>query len=206
MVRLYYSPGACSLAVHIVLEWIGKPYEAIKVDYHDPKYLTINPAGAVPVLEYGTGKSLTQASAVLQYLATIYPEANLLDDRTPETSAEVQRWAAFLTGDLHPAFFPLFMPARYTISTDANALTDVQAAGIVLIEKKLTLLDAQLDGHDWIVGDKRTIIDAYAAPMLNWATAKLPHGLEPYQSLEAHHDRMIGDPAVRKVMSDEGLI
>ena len=205
MLKLFYSPGACSMAVHIVLEWIGAPYQTVRVDYHDPEYLKINPAAAVPALDYGGMEPLTQASAVLQYLASTHPLANLLDDRTPETSAELQRWASFLTGDLHPAFFLLFMPARYTVSTDSRALADVQAAGVALVQKKLAILDSHLSGHEWLVGDKRTIVDAYATPMLNWAIAKLPKGLEPYPALKAHHERMMADPAVKKVMADEGL-
>lgn len=167
MLKLYYSPGACSLAVHIVLERIGAPYEAVKVDHHAPEYRTINPAGAVPALDYGGDRPLTQCSAVLMYLAQTHPEADLLDDRSPESAAQVQKWAAFVTGDLHPAFFPLFMPGRYTVSKDEAAQSDVKAAAVVLVQTRLRLLDEQIEGHDWIVGGKRTIIDAYATPMLN---------------------------------------
>ena len=204
MTTLYYAPGACSLAVHIVLEWIGEPYEAVKVDQHAPDYRRINPAGAVPALDYGGSKPLTQAAAILQYLAAKAPAADLLGDSTPEATAELQRWASFLTGDLHPAFFPLFMPGRYTVSKDPQAFDDVRSAGATLIETKLALLEAQLGGNEWLVGGKRTIVDAYATPMLNWAAAKLPDGLAPYPALKAHHERMLSDPAVMKVMADEG--
>ena len=129
MPTLFYSPGACSLAVHIVLEWIGAPYEAVRVDHHAPEYRQINPAGAVPAFDYGGDRPLTQCSAILMYLAQRHPEANLLDDRSPEAASQVQKWAAFLTGDLHPAFFPLFMPGRYTISKEPAAQADVAAAG-----------------------------------------------------------------------------
>ncbi len=205
MPTLYYSPGTCSLAVHIVLEWIGAPYEAVKVDHHAPEYRKINPAGAVPALDYGADRPLTQCSAALMYLAQIHPEADLLDDRSPENAAQVQKWAAFLTGDLHPAFFPLFMPGRYTVSIESAAQADVQAAAVALVQTRLGLLDQQIEGHDWIVGDKRTIIDAYATPMLNWASAKLPDGLEPYPACKGHRDRMLADPAVQRVMVSEGF-
>lgn len=203
MPTLYYAPGACSLAVHIVLEWIGEPYEVIKVDQHDPEYRKINPAGAVPALDYGGSAPLTQAAAILIYLATLHPAADLLDERSPETSAQVQRWASFLTGDLHPAFFPLFMPGRYTTATDAASLDAVRSAGVALVGTKLALLEAQLDDGAWIVGGKRTIVDAYATPMLAWAAAKLPGGLDPYPALKAHRERMLADPAVTKVLADE---
>lgn len=203
MPTLYYAPGACSLAVHIVLEWIGAPYEAIKVDQHAPEYLKINPAGAVPALDYGGEHPLTQCSAILIYLAETHPEADLLDGRSPEAAAQIQKWAAFLTGDLHPAFFPLFMPGRYTVSRSPAAQADVTAAGVALVQAKLKLLEQQIAGHDWIVGDKRTIVDAYATPMLNWAAAKLPEGLRPYPACKSHHERMLTDPAVRHVMHKE---
>lgn len=205
MPTLFYSPGACSLAVHIVLEWIGAPYEAVRVDHHAPEYRQINPAGAVPAFDYGGDRPLTQCSAILMYLAQRHPEANLLDDRSPEAASQVQKWAAFLTGDLHPAFFPLFMPGRYTISKEPAAQADVAAAGAVLVQTKLALLEQQIDGHDWVVGDKRTVIDAYATPMLNWAAAKLPDGLQPFPACKTHRDRMLADPAVRRVMEAEGL-
>ena len=203
MPTLYFAPGACSLAPHIVLEWIGAPYEAVKVDQHAPEYRKINPAGAVPALDYGGERPLTQCSAILMYLAHTHPEADLLDDRSAENAAEVQKWAAFITGDLHPAFFPLFMPGRYTVSSDPVAQADVVAAGTALVQAKLALLDQQIEGHDWVVGDKRTIIDAYATPMLNWAAAKLPGGLQPYPACKAHRDRMLADPAVRRVREAE---
>lgn len=207
MNTLYYSPGACSLAAHIVLEWIGDPYEAVRVDLHHlPEgYLSINPAGAVPALDYGGPAALTQCSAVLGYLAKTNPDADLLDDRTPESAADLAKWMAFLTGDLHPAFWPVFMPGRYTTSIDAAALEDVKAAGLKLVRGKLALLERQLGDGDWIVGGKRTLVDAYATPMLNWAAAMLPEGLTEHPALAAHRRRMRTDPAVLRVMEAEGL-
>ena len=91
MLTLYYAPGACSLTVHIVLEWIGQPYEAVKVDYSDPAYKKVNPADAVPALYYGGARPLTQNAAILQYLATMHPAATLMDTRSSEEAAELER-------------------------------------------------------------------------------------------------------------------
>ena len=157
----------------------------------------------MPALDHGGPAPLTQAAAILIYLAILHPAADLLDERSPETSAELQRWASFLTGDLHPAFFPLFMPGRYTTATDPAALDAVRSAGVALVGSKLALLEAQLGDGTWIVGGKRTVVDAYATPMLAWAAAKLPGGLDPYPALKAHRERMLADPAVAKVMADE---
>ncbi len=205
MLKLYYAPGACSLAPHIVLEWIGAPYEAIKADAHDPAFKTINPAAAVPALDYGGVAPLTQCAAILDYLALLHPEADLLDNRSSEQAAAVAKWTAFLTGDLHPAFWPVFMPGRYTVSKDAAALADVKAAGLALVRAKLGLLDSQLAGQSWVVEDKRTIVDAYATPMLNWAAAMLPDALRSFPACQAHRQRMHADPGVRRAMQAEGL-
>ena len=206
MLTLYYSPGACSLAPHIVLEWIGAPYSAVKVDYRDPEYRKINPAGAVPALEFGGDEPLTQCSAILTYMALLHPEADLLDDRSPEHQAQLAKWSAFFTGDLHPAFWPVFMPGRYTANADETARADVKQAGLSLVRNKLALLEQQLHNRTWIVGDKRTFVDAYATPMLNWATAMLPEKLTNFPATRAHHERLLADPGVRRAMQAEGLL
>jgi glutathione S-transferase len=203
--KLYYAPGACSMAPHIALEWIGKPYEAIRVDQHDPDFRKINPAAAVPAFDFGGAEPLTQCAAILLYLARTHPGADLLDDRTPESMAQLDRWSAFLTGDLHPSFFPVFMPSRYTASSAPAALEAVQAAGRTLVQSKLKLLDQHLQGRTWMVGDKRTILDAYATPMTRWAVGMLPEGIAAYPALSAHHAMMLADPAVLRVLADEGL-
>lgn len=207
MATLYYSPGACSLAVHVVLEWIGEPYEIAKVDLHhpDPNYIRVNPAGAVPALDYGGSEALTQCAAILNYLALKHPEVDLLDERSPEHRADLVKWTSFMTGDLHPAFWPVFLPERYTTSKDSAARDEVKAAGLKLVRTKLSLLDRQVAGHSWIVGDKRTIVDAYATPMLAWAASMLPGGLAHYPSLHLHREHMLSDPAVHRAMAAEGL-
>ena len=203
---MYYSPGACSLAPHIVLEWVGKPYSAVRVDYRDPEYRKINPAGAVPALAFGGKEPLTQCSAILIYLALLHPEADLLDNGSPEHQAQLAKWSAFFTGDLHPAFWPVFMPGRYTISNDPTAHADIKQAGLALVRTKLGLLERQLQGETWIVGGKRTFVDAYATPMLNWATAMLPEKLTGFPATQVHHERLLADPGVRGAMAAEGLL
>lgn len=194
------------MAVHVVLEWIGAPYEAKKVDETAAAYREINPAGQVPALTYAPDRpALTQCSAILQYLARLHPEADLLDDRSLETAAELDRWAGFITGDLHPAFFPVFAPERYTTATDAEARAAAHEAGLRLVRAKLALLEQRLAGRTWMTGDKRTILDAYVLPMLNWADDQLPDGLAAYPAAAAHRAHMLADPSVRRVINAEGL-
>lgn len=206
MYKLYYAPGACSLAVHIALEWIGRPYEAIRSKPGDPEYLRINPAGAVPALDIGTDVPLTQCAAILHFLARRFPDAELDVGSNLERTAEMERWASFLTGDLHPAFFPIFMPKRYTTAADEQSLAKVREAAVVLVRKKLSLLDKQLEGRKYVLGSKRTFVDAYTVPMINWASSAVPGGLADYPDLRRHHGHMLADAAVQRAMRAEGLI
>jgi glutathione S-transferase len=205
MYTLYYSPGACSLSVHIVLEWIGATYKAVKVNPADPDYLKVNPAGAVPALEIGTDKPLTQCSAILQYLARRHPSFGLDEHEDQERDADLSRWAAFLTGDLHPAFFPVFMPQRYTTDQSEAALANVKAAGMLLVNKKLQVIDQHLEGREYFMGSRRTYVDAYSVPMLRWAKNVLPGGLKDYPKIMRHHERMLKDESVVRAMTDEGI-
>jgi glutathione S-transferase len=208
MYTLYYAPGACSLAVHVVLEWIGAPYQAVNVDVHspDPEFLRINPAGAVPAFDRGGKRYLTQNSAILRSLARAHPQVRLDVDGDREKTAELERWTAYLTGDLHPGFYPVFMPQRYTTSTDAGAIADVRAAGRLLVIKKLALVNQHLAGRQFFLGDQRTLVDAYALPMVRWAGSMLPGGLSEFPEVRRHHEALLVDPAVRRAMIDEGLI
>ena len=119
MTTLYYATGACSLAPHIVLEWIGEPYEAVKVQFGSQELLAVNPAGAVPTLREDDGWLLTQAGAIVDYLTRKHPEAGLASGPPLREQAEAHRWSCFLTSDVHAAFWPIFLSARYT--TDESA-------------------------------------------------------------------------------------
>lgn len=205
MLQLYYSPGACSLAPHLVLEWIGAPYEAIRVKLGDPDYAKINPAGAVPTLDTGEGWVLTQAGAVQHYLARRFPEARLGADGSLREEAELDRWSHFLTGDLHPAFFPLFSPQRYTSAREPAALEAVKSAAKDLVAKKLDLLDAHLDGQDHMLGGRRTYLDAYVLPMFRWARAMTPDVFSARANCARLLALLEADPAAKKVMRGEGI-
>lgn len=205
MFTLFYAPGACSLAPHVTLEWIGEPYEAKRVRYQSAELLAINPAGSVPVLQRADGWTLTQAGAILHFLARRYPQAGLGGDDTLEGQAELDRWSSFFTGDLHPSFYPLFMPDRYTTATDPAALEATREAGRNLVRKRLVLLDAHLAERPFILGERRSVMDAYAFPMLRWAIAKLPEGLRDAPRVAGLHDRLAADADVRKVLAEEGL-
>lgn len=203
MRTLFYAPGACSLAPHIILEWIGRPYEAVRVKYGSDKLFAVNPAGAVPTLREDDGWLLTQAGAILDYLAHQHPEAGLAGGDDARARAEAHRWSAFFTSDMHAAFWPVFMPDRYTTDQNKAAKSAVVEAGHRLVAKQLAVLERHLDGRAHILDGGRSVIDAYAFPMIRWAIKLLPGGLENFPNVQALHDRLAADPSVQKVLARE---
>jgi glutathione S-transferase len=199
MTTLYFRSGTCALAPHVVLEWIGAPYEAVPVKAGSPELLALNPAGAVPVLKEDDGWVLTQNGAILHYLVAKHPDAGLAGGAGIQAEAEANRWASFITGDLHPAFFPVFMAGRYTTDSSDEAKAEVQEAGLALVRKKLDLIEAHLAGREWFL-ETRSIIDAYALPMLRWARSRLPEHLDKWPSTAALLDKLEADPAVQRVL------
>lgn len=200
MTTLYFRNGTCSLGPHVVLEWIGAPYTAVPAKAGSPALLALNPSGAVPVLQEDDGWILTQAGAILEYLAAKHPEAGLGGGEGLRARAEVTRWSCFLTGDLHPAFFPVFMPGRYTSDPSDEALERVREAGIALVKKRLDILEGHMANRGAFL-DERSILDAYALPMLRWAHAKVPGGLGAWPALAGFLDYLHGDPAVERVLA-----
>ena len=202
MTTLYYAVGACSLAPHIVLEWIGAPFEAVRVDLGSDTLLGINPVGAVPALREEDGWTLTQAGAILDYLAHKHPEADLAGGNSLRAKAEAHRWSSFMTSDMHAAFWPVFMPYRYTTDESPAARQKVVEAGKALAGKQFNILNRHLQGREWIL-ETRSVIDAYAFPMLRWGAKLLDGGLSPFPELRRLHDALAADPAVQRVMARE---
>lgn len=201
--KLYTSPGACSLADHIALQWIGAPFEAqivSRADRKQPEFLALNPAGAVPVLVSGDWV-LTQNAAILNYLADKFPDAGLGGDGTPEGRAEVNRWLAFVNADVHPAFHPLF-------GSNAALGSDADAQSKELAKQKLRgyfeRADAQLAGKDWLTGS-RSIADPYLFVVTQWAK-KTGVDLSGFDNLAAFDARMAADPGVQAALKAEGLL
>ncbi|MEO5827422.1 MAG: glutathione S-transferase N-terminal domain-containing protein [Luteimonas sp.] len=201
--KLYYSPGACSLADHIVLEWIGKPYEAIAVTSEQrktPEYLKINPAGAVPALEQD-GWTLTQNSAILGYLADTSPEAGLGGDGSPRSRANINKWLALVNADIHPAFRPLFGSTAFL--GDSAMIEKTKDAARATLRTLFERTDGQLDGNEWIAG-KRSIADPYLYVTTRWAKGQAID-LSGLDHLERHFNAMQADPGVQHVLKQEGL-
>jgi len=201
--KLYSSPGACSTADHIVLQWTGGPFEVEVIpreQRQSPEYLAINPAGAVPALRDGDFV-LTQNAAILGYIADTWPEARLAGDGSARQRAEANRWLAFVNSDLHPAFKPVFGPARYIADESQHDAVKAQARKNVrvLFERA----NAQLEGSQWLAGF-RSYADPYLYITLRWAAAT-GVDLGGLDNLAAFKQRMDADAGVQAALKAEGL-
>lgn len=203
--KLFYFPGACSLASHIVLEWLRAPYETVKLDLastKSPEFLALNPNGAVPVLVDGDFV-LSQNAAILYYLAELNPSARLLGDATARARADVLRWLSLLNSDVHPAFKPLFKPKSF--HPDAAVAGALKASARSHVRELLERLDKRLQGRDWLA-DERSIADPYLFVLLRW-TIKLDIDSTGLANLERFFARMQADEGVQAaIVAEEGQI
>lgn len=201
--KLYYSPGACSLVDHIALEWIGQPYDTVRVSREErklPAYLKINPAGAVPALEHD-GWVLTQNAAILNYLADSFPEAGLGGDGTPKSRADINKWLAFSNSDIHPSFHPLFGSTGFL--GDDVAIEKTKHAARTKLRGLFERADQQLEGKDWLTGT-RSIADPYLYVVIRWAKGQAVD-LSGLGSLERFFRTIEADAGVQKVLQEEGV-
>lgn len=200
--KLFYLPGACPLASHITLKWLGPSFEAHKVgrdELKQPDFLALNPMGQVPVLVDGD-MVLTQSMAILEYLAERYPEPDLIGD-TPQARAETRRWLAFCNADLHRTFGILFAAPSFV--ADAEGQAELVSNTRKKLERMFQIADEQLSGKTWLTG-RRSIADPYLYTIMRWAVAK-ELDLSGCRNLQAFARHMGGDEGVRAALSEQGL-
>ncbi len=197
--KLYYAPESCAVAIWIALEWAGAAYEVENVELGSEEYMKINPSGAVPALDTGDGKIKTQAGPLLSYIAEKYPEADLGPDEGIEERFRFEEISEFLTADYHPAFWPLFVPEEFTVSTDEEDLENIQKAAYKSIDALTSVLDDMLEGKKHIYKDKKTVLDAYVYIMSRWL-ADTPKSWEAYPNLRAFMEHMAKDASVQKIL------
>jgi len=201
--KLYFTPGTCSLADHIALEWIGTPYDAQLVtreERRQPAYLAINPAGAVPALDVD-GWILTQNVAILNYLADTYPDAKLGGDGSPKSRARVNQWLSLVNSDVHPLFKVWFGGADYL--GDKALIEKSQDNARTSLRTLFERIDQQLAGKDFVTGE-RSIVDPYLFVVLRWAQA-MKVDLSGLDQLRAFSERMRQDPGVQRALKAQGL-
>jgi glutathione S-transferase len=201
--KLYFSPGACSLASHIALNEIGKPFEIEKVDFATRKtasgkdFKTISPNGYVPAVEVAPGEVLTEGAAILQYLADAHPDARLAPASGTLARARTNELLTFISSELHKGFSPLFNPA---ITPEAREAT------IAKLNTRFARVETILgDGRAYLTGDSFTVADAYLFTVANWAGV-VKVDLSAYPKLNAFQARVAARPAVKAAMGAEGLL
>lgn len=203
--KLFYMPGACSLAPHIVLEWIGKPFELGRVERgktREPEFLAINPAGKVPALIEEDGRVLTEAEAILLYLAEKFPEHQLGTSPTSEARYEMYKWLSYLTGDVHPAFYPYFLPQRYI--ADQHRYHAIREAAYQQIDACFQLLDRHMNDRTYMLEDRRTILDAYLFVFCRWGNT-LAKPFSDYPNLHRFLTQMATDEGVQQAMQTQRI-
>ncbi|MDO5104110.1 MAG: glutathione binding-like protein [Lautropia sp.] len=197
--KLYYAPGTCAIACWIALEWANGDYEAVRADYASEEYKRINPLAAVPALDIGGKRAVTQAAAILQYIADLYPAAGIGASEGLENAFELNETMSFLASDLHPAFWPFFFPQRYTTATDEAALKAVKEASYARVDRAMQHLDKLIGDTGHVYQGRRSIADAYAFAMVRW-TEMLPKTWREYPNIAAFMNRMNEDKSVQHVM------
>jgi len=200
--KLYYSPGACSLSPHIVLLEAGLKATSVKVDTKTHKtedggdYYLVNPKGYVPLLELDDGDRLTEGPAIVQYLADRNPASKLAPAAGTMERYHLQEWLNFITAELHKQFSPLFQsttPAEYKETLKEK------------IGQRFDWVGQQLKGKDYLMGSTFTVADAYLFTMLTW-TKHVGIDLARWPVLTAYQARVAARPNVREAMIAEGLI
>jgi glutathione S-transferase len=200
--KLYYTPGACSLSPHIVLLEAGLPYDLVKVDLRAKKlengddYLKVNPKGQVPALALDGGELVTEGPVIVQMLADKAPGKNLAPARDSAERYKLQEWLNYITAELHKNMGPLFSPM---LSDDAKAFFKDRAMG------KFKYIDGRLAGHDCLMGKQFTVADAYLFVMLSWADA-MKFDLSGLPNLVAYKARVAARPKVQEALVKEGLM
>jgi glutathione S-transferase len=200
--KLYYSPGACSLSPHIALLEAGLPYDLVKVDVRAKKlengddYLKVNPKGQVPALALDNGELLTEGPVIVQVIADKAAGKNLAPARDSAERYKLLEWLNFVTSELHKNFGPMFSPM---LAEEAKPFFKDRVMG------KFKYLETALAGRDYLMGKQFTVADAYLFTMLTWAD-RLKFDLSSMPTLLAYKARVAARPKVQEALTKEGLL
>ncbi|TFZ01890.1 glutathione transferase GstA [Ramlibacter humi] len=199
--KLYYSPGACSLSPHIVLREAGLAFELVLASTKTHKlqdgtdYYGINPLGYVPMLELDDGTRLREGPAIVQYVADQVPTKNLAPANGTLPRYRLQEWLTFIGTEIHKSFSPLFNPA---MPEEGKQIYRDRLAS------RIEWVDGQLAGKDYLMGDHFSVADAYLFVVTNWAKP-MNIDLSARKNLMAWRERMSARPAVQEALKAEGL-
>ena len=209
-IKLFYSPGACSLASHIVLEETGAPFEPVRVALAEgaqrrPEYLAINPKGRVPVIADGDFV-LTENPAILYYLAQRFPAAKLWPS-DPQAAARCAEWLAWGSSGIHVSYAHVSRPERYA-SSEA-AIEDIKAKARASCRETWGMVEAKLAAAKsaWVAGEHYSVADAYMFVFWNWGRgSRLGYDMARDFPVWTEHARRMGArPAVKRALEQEGI-
>lgn len=206
-IALYHSPGACSMAPHIVLSEIGVDYEPRRVNFaekqqYSEEYKAINPKSRVPVLLID-GFVLTEVPAILTYLAQRFPQSNLLP-AGGEAMGRCLEWLAYASSTVHPAYAHLRRPERYL--PDPATFPPLQERGEASFMEYIGFIDSRLAGKQFAAGDTYSIADAYLLVFFGWANGMKKHNMaEKFPNYSAVARRVLARPAVKRVIELEKI-
>lgn len=197
--KLYYSPGACSLSPHIALKEAGIPHELVKVDLRaktlagGEDYNTVNPKGQVPALALDNGELVTEGPVIVQMIADKAPAAGLAPASGTPERYRLQEWLNFISAEVHKTFSPLFNPA---VPEEAKAVFRTR------LNAKLAYIDSKLAGRDYLMGSQFTVADGYLYTMLRWADG-MKIDLSAMKNLTAYKERVAARPSVQAALKAE---
>ncbi len=199
--KLYYSPGACSLSPHIALLEAGLPFELVKVDtanktFAGGDFWKVNGKGYVPALELPNGEVLTEGPAIVQYVADQNLDSGLAPKAGTLERYRLQEWLNFITSELHKNVSPLF---------NKTAAPEWKAGALGNLTKRLDWLAPQLEGKSFLTGDRFTVADGYLFTILNW-TKFVGIDLAKWPALVAFQGRVASRPKVQEALKAEGLL
>ena len=208
MLKLYHSPGACSMACHIALEETGAPFELepvllAKRENREPAYLAVHPRGFVPVLEFDHGSRLTEAAAILLHVARRFPEARLLPEAGTTEEARAFEWLMWLSNTVHVAYACLWRPERFTEDPAAREALAGEAKD--RIDVLTRAIEPPLRDHAFAAGECYSVADPFLLVFFRWANRI---GLDPslgYPGWTAWARQMESRPAVVRVLAREGV-
>jgi glutathione S-transferase len=203
--KLYFSPGACSLAAHIVLEEAGAKYELVKLSLRDgdqrkPEYLQKNPKAKVPLLELDDGQFVTENPAIQSYVADTFPQAGLLPPVGDLQRIRAQEWLAWCASGVQPAFGLLFGSKRLVDGEEAQK--SLFEKGVQNLQAQLDAFDRGLTGKSFVLGDRFSAADSYTLVFYNWAK-NFPVKTGPAHNASA--EKLLARPAIQRVFAAEGL-
>ena len=204
-IKLYYAPGACSLASHFALEDTGLAYEAVKIntgegEQRSPAYLAINPRGRVPTVVVD-GHVLTENVGIMTYFAGGYPKANIWPKDTWHQAVAVSTMA-WLANTVHTTFAHYFRAVRYADDTASQESLKAKARGMYWDQMKE--IDTLLNRRKWSVGSSYSVVDGYLLVFYRWGN-RIQMDMKSLHNYTGLVERVMDRPTVRKVMADEGI-